>query len=161
MALSAYLRLTATRHGPVAGSCTQKGREGRIVVNGLYHQIVSPRDPVSGRPTGKRAHKPLIVTKEVDRSSPLLYAVLTTNENIAEWELQCWQPSPTGIERQHFTIRLTHANICSIHFRQPSTRHARESRLPLEEEVAFTYRKIEWTWTEGGLSAADDWETPR
>jgi hypothetical protein len=36
-------------------------------------EIVSPRDSASGLPTGKRQHKPLTITKELDRSSPLLF----------------------------------------------------------------------------------------
>jgi hypothetical protein len=34
--------------------------------------IVSPRDAASGLPTGKRMHKPFVITKEYDKSSPLL-----------------------------------------------------------------------------------------
>lgn len=34
---------------------------------------VSPRDAASGLPTGKRMHKPLTITKELDKSSPMLY----------------------------------------------------------------------------------------
>ncbi len=34
--------------------------------------IVSPRDAASGLPTGKRQHKPFVITKEYDKSSPLL-----------------------------------------------------------------------------------------
>ena len=26
-------------------------------------------------------------------------------------------------------------------------------------EIAFTYQKIEWTWTDGGITAGDDWES--
>ena len=34
--------------------------------------IVSPRDAASGLPTGKRMHKPFVITKELDKSSPKL-----------------------------------------------------------------------------------------
>jgi Type VI secretion system effector, Hcp len=42
-----------------------------------FHQIevrsvVSPRDAASGLPTGKRQHKPMVITKELDKSSPVL-----------------------------------------------------------------------------------------
>jgi type VI secretion system secreted protein Hcp len=30
-------------------------------------------------------------------------------------------------------------------------------RLDTFEEVAFRYEKIEWTWTDGDVSATDDW----
>ena len=32
-------------------------------------EIVSPRDAASGLPTGKRMHKPFVITKELDKSS--------------------------------------------------------------------------------------------
>src|SRR5690349_18385178 len=81
-----------------------------------------PRDPASGLPTGKRQHKPIVITKELDKSSPLLYNALVNNENIPEWELQFWTPQLSaaggvGAEKQHYTIKLTNANIASIAFR--------------------------------------------
>ncbi|MDI3282968.1 type VI secretion system tube protein TssD [Polyangium sp. 15x6] len=161
MALNAHLRIVAEKQGAILGSVTQKGREGSIQVIAAMHEIVSPRDPASGRPTGKRVHKPFVVTKILDRSSPLLYSVLAHNENIKSFELQFYMPDKTGIEKQHYTVRLENANISSIIFRMPNTRGKVTSQLPEREEVAFTYQKIIWTWNEGGISADDDWETPR
>jgi hypothetical protein len=33
-------------------------------------EIVSPRDAASGLPTGKRMHKPFVITKELDKTQP-------------------------------------------------------------------------------------------
>src|SRR4051794_3294922 len=109
MALNAYLKLKGQKQGEIKGSVTQKGREGKIMVIAVSHEIVSPRDAASGLPTGKRMHKPFVITKELDKSSPLLYSVLCTNENVSEWELQFWTPqlratSGTGAEVQHYTV---------------------------------------------------------
>jgi len=161
MALNAYLKLVAEKQGPLLGSVTQKGREGTIMVFAALHEIVAPRDPASGRPTGKRMHKPFIITKAVDRASPLLYSVLCNNENIRSFELQFYTPDKMGIERQHYTVRLDNANICAINLRLPNTRHRFANQLVEREEISFTYQKITWTWNDGGLTAADDWETPR
>jgi type VI secretion system secreted protein Hcp len=161
MALSAYLTIVAEKQGLIRGSVTQKGREGKIMIVAVNHEIVCPRDPASGVPTGKRVHKPLILTKELDRSSPLLYNVLTHNENLKSLDLQFWQPSPTGAERQHFSIKLTNANISGIQFKLGNTRSPKLARYAEQEEISFTYQKIEWTWTEGGITTDDDWETPR
>jgi type VI secretion system secreted protein Hcp len=165
MALNAYLKLKGQKQGPINGGCTQKGRENLIVVFSVNHEIVSPRDMASGLPTGKRQHKPLIITKAIDKSSPLLYNVLTTNENISEWELKFWTPQlaaagGVGTEKQHYTIKLTNANIASIRFLMADNRNPELARLTEYEEVAFTYQKITWTWTDGGVTADDDWETP-
>lgn len=161
MALNAYLKIVALRQGTILGSVTQKGREGTIQVNAVMHEIVSPRDPASGRPTGKRAHKPFVITKTVDRASPLLYLILTSNENIQSAEILFFTPDKMGIERQHFTVRLSNANISAINFRMPNTRNKFTAQLPEREDISFTYQKISWTWNDGGISAEDDWETPR
>lgn len=160
MALNAYLKLKGQKIGEIKGSVTQKGREGKIMVIAVSHEIVSPRDAASGLPTGKRMHKPFVITKELDKSTPLLYQVLTQNENITEWELQFWQPSATGAERQHYTVKLTNANIASIAFRMPNNKHPDLMKFTEYEEIAFTYQKISWTWTDGGITAEDDWEAP-
>src|SRR6185503_19311673 len=118
MALNAYLKLKGQKLGEIKGSVTQKGREGKIAVIAVSHEIVSPRDSASGQATGKRMHKPFVITKELDKSSPLLYKALVNNEDIPEWELQFFTPqlqgaSSVGQEMQHFTVRLTNANIAS------------------------------------------------
>ena len=160
MALNAYLKLKGQKQGEIKGSVTQKGREGKIMVIAVSHEILSPRDTASGLPTGKRMHKPFVITKELDKSTPLLYNALVNNENIPEWELQFWQPSATGSEKQHYYIKLTNANIASIDFRMPNNKHPDLMKFSEYEEIAFTYQKIEWTWVDGGITAMDDWESP-
>jgi len=53
------------------GACVGKIRctDGSCVIS-FEQDIVSPRDAASGLPTGKRMHKPFVITKELDRSSP-------------------------------------------------------------------------------------------
>ena len=165
MALQAYLNLKGQRQGEIKGSVTQKGREGKIAVIAVSHEIVSPRDPASGLPTGKRMHKPFVITKELDKSSPLLYNSLVNNENIPDWQLQFWTPqikatTGSGNEVQHYTVKLTNANVASIAFRMANNKHPDLMKFAEYEEIAFTYQKIGWTWNDGGVSAEDDWETP-
>jgi len=165
MALNSYLNLKGQKQGDIKGSVTQKGREGKIMVIAVSHEIVSPRDPASGLPTGKRQHKPIVITKELDKSSPLLYNVLVNNENISEWQLQFWTPQLSaqqgvGSEKQHYTVKLTNANIASIAFRMLNNKNPELTRYAEYEEVAFTYQKIEWTWMEGGITSEDDWQNP-
>jgi type VI secretion system secreted protein Hcp len=165
MALNAYLRLKGQKQGEIKGSVTQKGRENSIMVIAVSHEIVSPRDPASGLPTGKRMHKPFIVTKELDKSSPLLYNALVNNENIPTWELQHFTPQVkaqqgVGTEVNHYTVRLVNANIASINHRMPNNRNPELMKYAEYEEIAFTYQKIIWTWNEGGITAEDDWESP-
>ena len=165
MALNAYLKLKGQKQGEIKGSVTQKGRENKIMVIAVSHEIVSPRDPASGLPTGKRMHKPFVITKELDKSSPLLYNVLVNNENITEWELQFWTPqikasAGAGTEVQHYTVKLVNANIANISARMLNNKNAELMKYAEYEEISFTYQKIIWTWNDGGITADDDWEAP-
>ncbi len=165
MALNAYMTLKGQKSGQIKGSCTQKGREDTIVVIATNHEITSPRDVASGLPTGKRMHRPFVITKELDKSSPLLYNVLCLNENLTEVVIKYWTPqlkaaSGTGSEVQHYTIKLTNANIANIRFVQANVRYPDLVKFAEYEEISFTYQKIEWTWNDGGISANDDWEQP-
>lgn len=162
MAMMAYMYAKGQKSGQVKGGIHQKGREDSIGVIAVSHSIISPRDPQSGLPTGQRMHKPLVITKELDKASPVLYNILCTNENVTELTLKFWTPqikATTGVgsEVQHYTIKLTNANIASIDFRMANIRHTDLVKFPEYEEIAFTYQRIEWTWNDGGIMASDDW----
>jgi type VI secretion system secreted protein Hcp len=161
MPMPIHMTLKGQTSGEIKGSCTQKGREGSILLFAFDHDILSPRDIASGLPTGKRQHKPVLVTKEIDKSSPLLYTVLCNNENLTEVVFKFWKPSASGKEVQYYTIKLTNANIAARKTYFPNMLIAENTKLPHLEEVAFTYQKIEWTWEDGGITSEDDWEVPR
>jgi type VI secretion system secreted protein Hcp len=160
VALNAYLKLKGKTQGDIKGSVTQKGREDSIMVIAVEHEVISPRDAASGLPTGKRQHKPLFITKEVDKSSPLLYNALVHNETITEWKLEFWQPSSSGKEQQHYTIKLTNAQVAGIRLEMLNNKYPENMQHKEREHVSFTYQKIEWTWMDGGITADDDWESP-
>lgn len=152
-ALNAYLNLKGQKQGSIKGGVIKSGREGTIEVLSVSHEIVSPRDPATGQATGRRTHKPFIIHKKIDKSSPLLSKALVNNENISTWELDFYQPASKGGEALAYTIKLTNANVASI-------RLITDANGNLTEEVSFTYQKIEWTWNDGKIMADDDWEQP-
>ena len=171
MGQPAYLSLKGQSVGKVEGSITETTheRKGKIGVISVSHEIVAPRDPATGHPTGRRLHKPLVITKELDKASPLLYQLLCKNENVTEWELQFFMQGASGGAQQHYTIKLTNANVASINFRMPNTKADNSKQSDPYEEVAFVYQKIDWIWTgkaetaaggkAGGAIVADDnWE---
>jgi type VI secretion system secreted protein Hcp len=163
MAMMAYAYLVGQKSNQIKGSITQKGREDSIGVIAASHEIFSPRDPQSGLPTGQRQHKPFTFRKELDKSSPILYNVLSTNENLTSVTIKFWTPqlkahSGVGQEVQHYTIKLTNANIANITFGMLNIREPDQAKYTEYEEIALTYQKIEWTWTDGGITALDDWE---
>ena len=159
MALNSYLKLKGQKQGDINGGVTQKGRERKILVMAFNHEIQSPRDPASGLPTGKRMHKPFVITKEIDKSSPLLYSALVNNENLTVWELQCFAAQRSGVEVNNYTVSLTNARIVDITSIMLNNKVPENAKLPMMEEVSFVYEKIQWTWVDGGITAEDDWSS--
>ena len=160
MALDAYMTLKGRVSGDIKGSVTTPGHEGSIRVVAVQHEITTPRDPQSGLPTGRRQHKPFVVTKELDKSSPILYKVLATNEVLTSVVVKFMAPAPagpSGTAINDYTVTLTNASIADITFVMPSTVDASSSKSPELDRVSFTYQKIEWTWTQGDITASDDW----
>lgn len=144
-----HMRLRGETQGWIQGSCTAAGREDTIGVIGFSHEVVSPRDAASGLPTGKRQHKPVTITKRIDKSTPLLFNVLVNNENITDLTLRFYQKSQSGAAMNYYEIRLTNASVAGI--KQIDTER---------EEISFCYQKIEWIFVDGGITAEDDWEAP-
>jgi type VI secretion system secreted protein Hcp len=161
MALNGYLTLTGQKQGDIKGSVTQKGREGSLEVIAVSHEVVSPRDPASGLPTGKRMHKPYTVTTEVDQATPLLYSALVNNENITKWTLNFWRPNAAGIEKNYYRVELANGSISSISMRMLNNRNPENMKYAPFHETAFTYQRITWTILDPTtISTTDDWLAP-
>ncbi|NNM35729.1 MAG: type VI secretion system tube protein Hcp [Nitrosopumilus sp.] len=152
-----YLTLTGETQGQVKGNVGAAGHEDKIEVYGFSHEVDSPRDAASGLPTGKRQHTPISIEKPVDKSTPILYSILVSNENITELKLEFWGPDrSTGKEVLYYTVELQNASISNIGEKSSVL----GSPPNFTDQVSFTYQKIIWTWNDGGITAEDDWETP-
>ena len=160
MAQSAYLTVVGQKQGAITGGVTVKGQEGSIEVHAFSESVVSPRDPTTGLPTGKRQHSPVTIVKEIDKSSPMLMTALVNNENLTTWVLKFFGTDATGKQVQTYTVTLTNASIASIAESLLDNEIPANVSLPLREEITFTYQKIQWTWMDGGITATDDWQSP-
>jgi len=160
MPFTAYLTIKGQKQGQINGGVTAKGHENTILVHAFSNEVLSPRDPTSGLPTGKREHEPITILKEIDKSSVPLWTALVNNENLTTWQLQFYTTDPTGKEQQIYTIALTNASIASINQSMLDNEIPADASLPLQEEISFTYQKITWSWTNPPLTAQDDWEAP-
>ncbi|HEX8541291.1 MAG TPA: Hcp family type VI secretion system effector [Pseudomonas sp.] len=169
MPTPAYLTITAEKQGLITkgtftsdsvGNIYQEGHEDEILVQAFDHQIIIPRDPQSGQPTGQRVHKPLMITKVFDKSSPLIFNALTAGERLTECELKWYRTSAEGNQQHYFTIKLEDAIIVDVTSRMPNCQDPNQSHFTHLEDVYFTYRKITWTHEVSGTSGSDDWRVP-
>jgi type VI secretion system secreted protein Hcp len=153
MSTTAYLTLTAKAQGAIKGNVTAKGREGAIALLAVAYEISVPRDPATGLPSGKRQHKPIVVTKAVDETSPSLIKALVTNEVLTTVKIDFWRTAPETAA-PYFSIMLTNAVVSDVTLKSSTDEATNET-----EQLQFVYQKIVWTWTASGTSAQDDWNT--
>ncbi len=146
----------STRHEMVITQAD--GTEHTFEVYGWSHEIISPRDAASGLPTGKRQHKPVSITKPIDKSTPLFMKALIDNELFKSAVLTSYRDEGSG-ETVYRTLMLTDPWVSTRggmgDTRGSSTDH--EDR----EHVSFTYQKITWTFEDGGVTHEDSWAEPR
>jgi type VI secretion system secreted protein Hcp len=143
------------------GNIYQEGHEDECLVQAVKHDIVIPTDPQSGQPSGQRVHKPIILTKIFDKSSPLLYNALCSGERLTNVTLKWYRTSSAGTQEHYFTHVFEDAVIVGIHTWMPNCQDPAMAHFTHLEDVWINYRRITWTHEVGGTSATDDWRAPR
>ncbi|MGD8862082.1 MAG: type VI secretion system tube protein TssD [Myxococcales bacterium] len=159
MALNAYLTLTGETLGEIEGSSDVAPHEGKIEVFDIKHGVLAPFDPATGLSSGSVQHKPLTITKAVDRATPALQSLLYDDETITAWRLELYRPSRTGAETHYYTIELLNARVTAIQLDMPNNRFEDALQLPVMERVSFAYGRIITTFEDAGITAEDDWES--
>jgi type VI secretion system secreted protein Hcp len=109
-----YVSIKGMKQGPFKGEVLQKGFEGKIAGLKFHYDVLSPRDPATGMATGKRQHKPVMITKEWGAASPQLFQALVTNEVLSEVVIDFVSVDPKGVMALSHSIKLTNAGIADI-----------------------------------------------
>jgi len=136
---------TITIRGSKQGVFKGDGRQNEI--RGLSYDldVVSPRDPASGLPTGRVQFHPITITKEWGAASPQILAALATNELLPAVQLTFNSTNIEGRTVVDHVITLTDANVVEAHHHPVAgLKDSTTDKFQLED-VSFTYRKIEVT----------------
>jgi type VI secretion system secreted protein Hcp len=169
MATPAYMSVTGEKQGLITagaftadsvGNTYQEGHEDQVMIQAFSHEVIIPRDAQSGQPTGQRIHKPAVITKVFDKSSPLLLAALTSGERITEVKIQWYRTSAQGTQEHYYTTLLKDAIIVNINDCMHNCQDPENAHFTHLQEVHFSYRKITWTHETSGTSGSDDWRSP-
>lgn len=150
--LVAYLQVKGQKLGVIKGGSPAPKRQDWIDVLGFDYGVKAPRDLATGLATGKRQHQPLKITKALDKSTPLLFQALVTNEVLSEVTLEFVRTQPDGTEAVVYRIKLTNAGLSEIH----QYDEGRAGQQPYEE-LSFVFQKIDLTWVDGAITATDSW----
>ena len=140
----------------IDGEATDDRHKGWIDVLSVSWAMDKRVSPGSGLATGKRQHKPLTITKEIDKATPLLMQVCS-NGKPSNVEIELTRRSPTGGEETY--LKITMQDVIVSSYSMGVDGGAQEG--PGGEVVSLTYSKITWTWTDGSVEYQDDWVAPK
>jgi type VI secretion system secreted protein Hcp len=143
----------------VKGESTQisEGRENSIECTFFQAEMNSGHELQTGRATARRQHKPLVIKKRIDKSTPLIAKALTKHAKI-EGEFKFYRPNPAGdgTTQHYYTVKINNGRVHSQ--KQVSEWATGATAEPPMEEVSFIFGTISWTYEDGGVQHEDTWE---
>lgn len=138
----------------IKGGCDVQDREFSIEFKGFHHNLSTPTDNLTGKPTGKRIHSPLLIVKEFDYSSPYLYKAVATGQALQKAECKFYKINDAGQEVEYFNISLEGVRIVSV---SPSMASPDDTNNNHLETVEMRYEKITWKHCDGNIIFTDAW----
>lgn len=166
MPTPAYMTIKGTTQGLISagalsqdsvGTAWQQSREDQILVQALSHGIVVP----GGAQSGHRMHKPLIITKVIDKSSPLINNALCNSEALSTCRVEWYQTSSSGTQEHFYTMELKGAVIIGIDVIMPHCQNLSTAHFTQLETVHFAYQTITWRHEIARTMSTDAWQGER
>lgn len=161
MANHGYMSITGKRQGLISAGCSslnslgnkcQNDHEDEIMILAYSHNMITGNDgAVSG---GRGKHLPIMITKHIDKSSPLLASALHEREEV-ECTIHFYRTSSAGGQDKYYSVRLTGAKIAHINLQVPHAIYMNDAQP--QELVSIRYRDISWTHIQAGTSAYSTW----
>ncbi|MGY1448816.1 MULTISPECIES: Hcp family type VI secretion system effector [Pseudomonas] len=165
MASHSYMSISGKRQGLISFGCSgpssignkcQIGHQDEIMVLAYTHDMMTGNDgSVAG---GRGQHMPIVITKGIDKASPLLASALHEREEV-ECTINLYRTTPTGGQEKYYSIHLAGARIAHISQQVPHAIHMNDAEP--QERVSIRYRDITWVHIPGGTSAQSTWGSER
>jgi type VI secretion system secreted protein Hcp len=131
MAFNAYMTFKGQKQGKLIGNSKKASNSEKLAIIEFKFGLETPFEGGSGQPKGARKHKPIVIVREVDEASPLLWQALCTNESFEFAELSFARPGGGGKSGPVQIVRLTNGIIRSI-THSPNSGGKRREQITLE-----------------------------
>lgn len=157
MASHGYMTITGKVQGLISAGCStqesvgnkfQSGHIDEIMILALSHRIAN--EGSIKRPI----HSPLVISKYVDKSSPLLAKALSSREEI-NCVIRLYRVSKYGALEVYYSIELEGGQLAEVTFDVPDV--VSHNDADAQEQLAIRYRGITWTHHSAGTSGHSRW----
>ncbi|WP_283125139.1 Hcp family type VI secretion system effector [Providencia stuartii] len=144
-----YLKLIGKNQGLISAGCStldsignryQESHKDQIQVLDVDYNISRMQNSV---------HHPILFTKPIDKSSPLLGVAVSKNE-LLDAEFSFYRISQSGKLERYFEIKLTKATI--VDFNQSFPEKNNRSNIVSHEKILLNYESISWNHITAGTS---------
>jgi type VI secretion system Hcp family effector len=157
MASHGYITITGKTQGLISAGCSsqesignkcQAGHTDEIMVLALNHGMANVAN------IQRATHGPIVITKNIDKSSPLLAQALTTRE-VINCVISFYRTSAYGTQEKFYSIKLGDAQVADLMLDMPHA--ALHSEAETQEQLSIRYRSIIWTHHIAGTSGSCFW----
>lgn len=157
MANHGYMTITGKTQGLISAGCStqesignkcQTAHTDEIMVLSYSHNMSNIGN------INKPTHRPLVITKNVDKSSPLLAQALSSREEI-NCAISFYRISSFGLQEKFFSIEIEGGIIADLTLDMPHV--VLQNDVEPQEHVAIRYREITWRHHLAGTSGYASW----
>lgn len=159
MANHGYMTIIGEVQGLISAGCSTQGSIGNkcqpahadeIMVLSYSHNMANIGN------INKATHRPIIISKNVDKSSPLIAQALSSREAI-HCSISFYRTSSFGLLEKFYTIEVRGGVIADLTLDMPHV--VLHSDAEPQEHVAIRYRDIIWTHHLAGTSGYSSWQS--
>jgi len=134
-----FMTAEGIKQGKFHGDSKVKGSEDQINVVGFTYEVDSPRNITTGQASGKRQHKPIVITKDWGASSPQFLNALVTGEKLPQVILEMVTVDASGKKKLTYKITLKNAQVTGV---QQVVTSSANGLLPTDM-ITLIYQSIE------------------
>lgn len=153
MSTPAHIWIIDENGAPLVGGCLMPARLGSIELKSVIHNVSIPVDPNWGRLTATRVHSPVVIQKEFDQTTPILFRALCESRTLKSATIKMYRISDKGLETEYFNIFLENVKVTTI---SPCL-YPNGTTSTHIENIELRYEAITWTYTEGNIIYRDTW----
>lgn len=114
MSTPAHIWLTDENGSPIVGGCSMPTRLGSIELKSVTHNVSIPLDANRGKLTGTRIHTPIVMLKEFDKTTPILFRALCEGRTLKSATIKMYRILDAGLESEYFNILLENVKTTTI-----------------------------------------------
>src|SRR5262249_56672198 len=150
-----FVTAVGLKQGPFAGEISMKGFENKVRAVAFWHEVLTATDA-----TGRRQHRPIVITKRAGASSPQFFQAWANNEPFKTLVIDFTdtEGSVGAASTRRLVYRITLENAVVVRIAQRLD--AAATPVPAggtahPEDISLAYQAITVTFPQTGRTATD------